>query len=120
MDLALVVSDIFSLIEIPADVKEILTDTTRSPRQGESQGVSYHYVERSEFEKLIEEGAFLEHAQFGGNYYGTSAKAVEEVSKPDDKGRRRRALLDIDTQVRERKFSVKRLMRWGQLILCYL
>lgn len=49
---------------------------------------------------MIEKGAFLEYAQFGGNYYGTSAKAVEEVSSsPGEKGERRRALLDIDTQV---------------------
>jgi guanylate kinase len=48
---------------------------------------------------LIEEGAFLEYAQFGGNYYGTSAKAVEDVSKPNADASRRRALLDIDTQV---------------------
>lgn len=76
------------------------SDTTRSPRPGEIQGVSYHFVEKSQFEQLIEQGAFLEYAQFGGNYYGTSAKAVEEVSQPGEKGERRRALLDIDTQVR--------------------
>ena len=76
-----------------------VSHTTRSPRQGETEGVSYHYVTREKFEKLIEEGAFLEYAQFGGNYYGTSAKAVKDVSEPDAKtGKQKRALLDIDTQ----------------------
>lgn len=75
-------------------------DTTRAPRVGETPGVSYHYVSRDEFESLIAKGAFLEYAQFGGNYYGTSAKAVEDVSKPTNDGKRKRALLDIDTQVR--------------------
>ena len=63
--------------------------------------MSYHFVERNNFEKLIEQGAFLEYAQFGGNYYGTSAKAVEDVSNSGEQGIRKRALLDIDTQVRE-------------------
>lgn len=62
--------------------------------------MSYHFVTRDEFEYLIKQGAFLEYAQFGGNYYGTSAKAVEDVSQPGKDGKRRRALLDIDTQVR--------------------
>lgn len=76
-----------------------VSHTTRSPRQGETEGVSYHYVSREKFEELIKEGAFLEYAQFGGNYYGTSAKAVKDVSEPDvQTGKRRRALLDIDTQ----------------------
>lgn len=74
------------------------TDTTRQPRPGEKPGVSYHFVTREEFQRLVAEGAFLEHATFGGNMYGTSAKAVEDVSKPGPDGRRQRALLDIDTQ----------------------
>ncbi|UZJ51329.1 hypothetical protein CBS101457_000649 [Exobasidium rhododendri] len=84
--------------EFPNSYGFSVSHTTRSPRAGETPGESYHYVDRSQFEKLIEEGAFLEYAQFGGNYYGTSAKAVEDVSKPNEDASRRRALLDIDTQ----------------------
>ncbi|KAE8221753.1 hypothetical protein CF319_g4939 [Tilletia indica] len=76
-----------------------VSHTTRAPRPGEVRGESYHYVSREDFEKLIEQGAFLEHAQFGGNRYGTTAKAVEEVSQLKTKdGKRRRAVLDIDAQ----------------------
>lgn len=46
------------------------------------------------FTSLVSEGAFLEHATFGGNMYGTTAKAVQAVS--DTKGQR--AILDIDAQ----------------------
>lgn len=69
-------------------------DTTRSPRPGETPGESYHYVSRTDFESLISSGAFLEHATFGGNLYGTTAAAVEAVSSQ----RGQRAILDIDAQ----------------------
>lgn len=74
-------------------------DTTRSPRPGEEPGVHYHYVTKPDFEKLVSEGAFLEHAVFGGNMYGTTAKAVEAVGKETGK----RAILDIDAQVSARR-----------------
>ncbi|KAK0533964.1 guanylate kinase [Tilletia horrida] len=76
-----------------------VSHTTRAPRPGETPGESYHYVSRAEFEQLIADGAFLEHAEFGGNRYGTTAKAVEAVSQLRTKdGKRRRAVLDIDAQ----------------------
>jgi guanylate kinase len=67
------------------------------------RGQSYHYVTRDEFEALVQQGAFLEHAQFGGNRYGTTAKAVADVSTEGVKGAdgstdARRAILDIDAQ----------------------
>merc|ERR1719323_2577574 len=49
-----------------------VSHTTRSPRPGEQQGKDYHFVSRVEMEALVDEGAFLEHAVFGGNIYGTS------------------------------------------------
>lgn len=79
------------------------TDTTRSPRPGEEPGVSYHYVTRPEFLELVSKGAFLEHAEFGKNLYGTTAQAVADVSQGEvetPQGKvRRRALLDIDAEV---------------------
>ncbi len=67
------------------------------------RGQSYHYVSQSEFEHLVQQGAFLEHAQFGGNRYGTTAKAVADVSTEGVQGadgstNARRAVLDIDAQ----------------------
>lgn len=52
--------------------------TTRKMRPGEKEGVDYYFVSKEEFEKRIEEGKFLEHAEFVGNYYGTPLDKVNE------------------------------------------
>ena len=48
-----------------------ITATTRSPRDGERDGVDYHFLDREAFEKRIEEGGFLEYAEVHGNLYGS-------------------------------------------------
>lgn len=50
--------------------------TTRSPRQGEENGVHYHFVNHKEFEDLIAEDGFMEYANVYGNFYGTPKKQV--------------------------------------------
>ena len=45
--------------------------TTRPPRKGEKEGVNYFFRDKATFEKMIEEGAFLEYAKVYDNYYGT-------------------------------------------------
>jgi guanylate kinase len=45
--------------------------TTRAPRPGEEHGVDYHFLDDAEFERLVEEGAFVEHARYSGRRYGT-------------------------------------------------
>jgi guanylate kinase len=55
-----------------------ISHTTREPRSGEKEGVHYHFVSDEAFRKLREAGGFLEHAEYGGNIYGTSWKAIEE------------------------------------------
>lgn len=50
--------------------------TTRSPREGEQDGVNYHFLTREGFEELIENDGVLEYASYCGNYYGTPRKAV--------------------------------------------
>lgn len=52
--------------------------TTRAPREGEVDGVNYHFLTKEKFEELIAEGGVLEYAQYCGNYYGTPKKAVED------------------------------------------
>lgn len=52
--------------------------TTRKPRPGEVDGVNYRFMEKAQVEKLIAEGAFLEHAQYCDNYYGTLKAPIEE------------------------------------------
>ncbi|WP_432649404.1 guanylate kinase [Huintestinicola sp.] len=52
--------------------------TTRAPREGEVDGVNYHFLTKEKFEELIATGGVLEYAQYCGNYYGTPKKAVED------------------------------------------
>ncbi|KAJ1986710.1 guanylate kinase [Dimargaris cristalligena] len=70
-----------------------VSHTTRQPREGEKDGVSYHFVTRPEFERAVTNGEFIESAEFSGNYYGTSIKAVKDVL---DAGKI--CILDIDMQ----------------------
>ena len=51
--------------------------TTRSPRPGETDGESYFFVSREEFEKNIAENGFIEYAEYVGNYYGTPKAYVD-------------------------------------------
>lgn len=52
--------------------------TTRTPRTGETDGVSYHFMTREKFEKLLGDGEFLEYNEYNGNYYGTPKSEVLE------------------------------------------
>ncbi|XP_071488592.1 guanylate kinase-like [Diadema antillarum] len=70
-----------------------VSHTTRKPRPGEEDGVHYHYTTREDMEAAIANGEFLESAQFSGNLYGTSKKAVQDVLNT-----RRICILDIDVQ----------------------
>ena len=53
--------------------------TTRSPRPGEIDGVNYHFIDREEFERRIEENGFLEYTTYCDNYYGTPLKEALAV-----------------------------------------
>lgn len=52
--------------------------TTRSPREGERDGIEYFFTDREHFEKTIGENGLIEYAEYCGNYYGTPRKYVEE------------------------------------------
>jgi guanylate kinase len=67
--------------------------TTRSPRPGEKNGREYFFVTKEEFEKKIEEGGLLEHAQFVGNYYGTPKAYVDQLLSEG-----KNVLLEIEVQ----------------------
>ena len=82
-----------------------VSHTTRGPRPGEEDGVAYNFTTREIFQKMVEEGAFIEHAQFGSNMYGTSVGAVKSVA---EKGRT--CILDIEMEVRRRKQTLMRNM----------
>ncbi|KAL8967570.1 MAG: hypothetical protein Q9183_002857 [Haloplaca sp. 2 TL-2023] len=70
-----------------------VSHTTRAPRAGEQDGREYNFSTKESFLKLVDENGFIEHAQFGGNYYGTSVKAVKDVAE-----RGRICVLDIEME----------------------
>jgi guanylate kinase len=72
-----------------------ISHTTRAPRGNEQNGKEYNFVTKEEFLDLVEKKGFVEHAQFGGNYYGTSVKAVEDIAREG-----RVCILDIEMEVR--------------------
>ncbi len=56
-----------------------ISATTRQPRPGEKDGVNYFFTDRKEFFKGVENGEFLEWAEFNGNCYGTKKAWVEKM-----------------------------------------
>lgn len=70
-----------------------VSHTTRAPRPGEIDGVHYHFVDRAQFEKLIEQESFFEWAEVFGNYYGTSKIVIEQTLRQGID-----VFLDIDWQ----------------------
>jgi len=66
------------LLERDPRLRLSTSHTTRQPRAGEQDGVHYHFVSASGFRALVDAGAFLEHAEYGGNVYGTSWRAIED------------------------------------------
>ncbi|KAF8845245.1 guanylate kinase [Paxillus ammoniavirescens] len=82
--------------EFPDKFGFSVSHTTRAPRPGETDGKEYHFVTREQFTTLLSEGAFIEHAQFSGNYYGTSIQAIRAVRSTG-----RRCVLDIDSQIKK-------------------
>lgn len=67
--------------------------TTRPPRRGEKEGVHYYFKTRQEFEKLIRQNAFLEYAEYNGNYYGTPEEPIRRLI---DEGKN--VILEIEVQ----------------------
>jgi len=67
-----------SLESVP-ELAYSVSATTRDPRPGEVDGKDYIFLSREEFERWIEEGRFLEWAEYSGNLYGTPERKVEEL-----------------------------------------
>jgi len=70
-----------------------ISTTTRPMREGELDGIHYHFVSVEEFKREIEEEMFLEYAVVHGNYYGTSLGAVKNALKEG-----KLVIFDIDVQ----------------------
>jgi guanylate kinase len=81
------------LVERMGDLEMSRSYTSRPAREGERDGVDYHFVSRDRFEAMIAAGEFLEWADVFGNLYGTSASATDAIL-----GAGRDVVLVIDVQ----------------------
>lgn len=75
------------------DLRFSVSHTTRKARVSEANGREYHFVDRGQFEAMIENGAFAEHAEVHGNLYGTSFAEIE-LARSSHNG----VVFDIDYQ----------------------
>ena len=60
-----------ALCEADQTLKLSVSATTRTPRRGEVDGIDYHFLSKAAFEERIQQGSFLEWAEYGDNLYGT-------------------------------------------------
>ena len=67
-----------ALIDDTDNIMVSVSHTTRVMRDGEKEGVDYHFVKQEEFLSMVDGGDFLEHAKVFDNYYGTSQQHVEQ------------------------------------------
>lgn len=82
-----------AVIEQDASYALSISYTTRPSRPGERDGVDYHFVGRDEFVAMLDAGAFLEHAEVFGNYYGTArAEVAAQLERGSD------VIVEIDWQ----------------------
>lgn len=81
------------LLEEVPDAWLSVSATTRRPRPGEEEGVSYYFLTKEEFSSLAEEGGFLEWAEYSGNCYGTPRASVEREMAAG-----RQVILEIEVQ----------------------
>ena len=82
-----------ALLKDHSNIKFSISYTTRKQRPNEKHAHDYHFVDKTEFQRMVAAGEFLEHAQVFDNYYGTGRKAVEaELAAGRD------ILLEIDWQ----------------------
>jgi guanylate kinase len=81
------------LLAIEPDLVLSISATTRPMRAIEKDGVDYHFVDHATFDRMVAEGAFLEHAKVFDHQYGTPRAAVEQSLAVG-----RDVLFDIDWQ----------------------
>lgn len=82
-----------AVLQQVSDLEVSVSHTTRKPREGEVDGVNYHFVDADVFEAMVANGDFFEHATVFGNMYGTSRQHIQEqLLKGKD------VILEIDWQ----------------------
>ncbi|MCK5792333.1 MAG: guanylate kinase [Ketobacter sp.] len=84
---------VHALVESTPDLHVSVSHTTRPQRPGEENGVNYHFVDKARFSAMLNDNAFLEHAEVFGNLYGTSMQSVtDQLNAGHD------VILEIDWQ----------------------
>ncbi len=84
---------ISKLVEKDDHIKVAISTTTRNAREGEEEGVNYHFVSTEAFQRKITQNDFLEHAKVFDNFYGSSKTAIEtQLATGSD------VILEIDWQ----------------------
>jgi guanylate kinase len=84
---------IHQLMEERGNVYFSVSYTTRKPREGEQEGVNYHYISNEQFEQMVEADEFLEHAGYVDHYYGTGRSLIESHLEAGED-----VILDIEVQ----------------------
>jgi len=81
------------LLELCPELRFSVSATTRAPRKGETEGVSYWFVSHERFKDMIDRNEFLEYAEYVGEFYGTPRKPIYECVESG-----KSILLDIEVQ----------------------
>ena len=82
-----------ALLKEYPDLYFSVSATTRDPREGEVDGIHYHFIAPEYFHQMIEEDAFFYYFENVGNFYGTPKKFVDEAMESG-----RDVILDIEIQ----------------------
>ena len=83
-----------AVVDADDQIVHSVSHTTRKPREGEENGIHYHFVDAQQFRQMNDAGDFLEHASYNGNLYGTSREAL----RVEMEERGRDVLLEIEVQ----------------------
>lgn len=75
------------------NLKFSISYTTRDPREGEQDGVDYRFIKKAEFQAMVKDDKFIEHAKVHDNYYGTSRQDLQDLQSNGVN-----VILDIDVQ----------------------
>lgn len=81
------------LLRERGDLYFSISATTRAPREGELDGVHYHFINVDRFREMIQQDEFLEYAEYVGNFYGTPKRYVDEAMAQG-----KDVILDIEVQ----------------------
>ena len=81
------------LLEKENSIKLAVTATSRLPREGEVNGIHYHFFSKDKFKNMIDNGEFAEHAHVHGNYYGVPMESLNGPLREN-----KSVILNIDVQ----------------------